>query len=342
MPKLCDSCQAANAILFCRADAAYLCKDCDAKVHGVNKLALRHERVWMCEVCEQAAASVTCKADAAALCVGCDKEVHAANSLASRHERAPLAPFYECPPDMVKVAHVNALRPSSRRAEGAIQVQEHPLRLRNEEDERSVAEAASWLLSYPRRISSDAISEDEVAADSVADENEFNCQLPSRVADDSLVPVHAPEMFGQFSTSTLDGSHWNEAEVPHEEMKRSLDMANSTFSRSLLPSEIEAVRDTNGNKICATSNGLQGIYDVQSPPRSSAHAAALEPLAREARVLRYKEKRKNRKFHKTIRYASRKAYAEIRPRVRGRFAKRSDEQMYELLPDNAFGIVPSL
>ena len=45
---------------------------------------------------------------------------------------------------------------------------------------------------------------------------------------------------------------------------------------------------------------------------------------REARVLRYREKRKNRKFEKTIRYASRKAYAESRARIKGRFAKRTE------------------
>jgi len=48
------------------------------------------------------------------------------------------------------------------------------------------------------------------------------------------------------------------------------------------------------------------------------------PMDREARVLRYKEKKKNRKFEKTIRYATRKTYAEARPRIKGRFAKRSD------------------
>lgn len=47
-------------------------------------------------------------------------------------------------------------------------------------------------------------------------------------------------------------------------------------------------------------------------------------LDRQARVLRYREKKKNRKFEKTIRYASRKAYAETRPRIKGRFAKRTD------------------
>ena len=53
-------------------------------------------------------------------------------------------------------------------------------------------------------------------------------------------------------------------------------------------------------------------------------AVPLTSAEREARVMRYREKRKNRKFEKTIRYASRKAYAEMRPRIKGRFAKRTD------------------
>lgn len=70
---------------------------------------------------------------------------------------------------------------------------------------------------------------------------------------------------------------------------------------------------------------------------------------REARVLRYREKRKNRKFEKTIRYASRKAYAETRPRIKGRFAKRteSESDMERIYPSAAFrantvyGVVPT-
>jgi len=54
-------------------------------------------------------------------------------------------------------------------------------------------------------------------------------------------------------------------------------------------------------------------------PRPSSSTAA----ERVARVQRYREKRKNRKFQKTIRYASRKAYAEARPRIKGRFVKRA-------------------
>ena len=42
---------------------------------------------------------------------------------------------------------------------------------------------------------------------------------------------------------------------------------------------------------------------------------------REAKVMRYREKRKRRRYDKQILYESRKAYAELRPRVNGRFVK---------------------
>ncbi|XP_043696893.1 zinc finger protein CONSTANS-LIKE 1-like [Telopea speciosissima] len=46
---------------------------------------------------------------------------------------------------------------------------------------------------------------------------------------------------------------------------------------------------------------------------------------REAKILRYREKKAMRNYEKQVRYESRKKYAEIRPRVRGRFAKSSDQ-----------------
>ncbi|KAE8682540.1 Zinc finger protein CONSTANS-LIKE 3 [Hibiscus syriacus] len=90
--KLCDYCKSATATLFCRVDSAFLCSNCDSKIHATNKLASRHARVWLCEVCEQAPAHFTCKADAAALCVTCDHDIHSANPLARRHERVPITP----------------------------------------------------------------------------------------------------------------------------------------------------------------------------------------------------------------------------------------------------------
>jgi len=44
---------------------------------------------------------------------------------------------------------------------------------------------------------------------------------------------------------------------------------------------------------------------------------------REARVSRYREKRRTRLFSKKIRYEVRKLNAEKRPRMKGRFVKRT-------------------
>ncbi|CAM0871264.1 unnamed protein product [Alopecurus aequalis] len=46
---------------------------------------------------------------------------------------------------------------------------------------------------------------------------------------------------------------------------------------------------------------------------------------REAKVMRYREKRKRRRYDNQTRYESRKAYAQLRPRVKGRFAKVHEE-----------------
>ena len=88
------------------------------------------------------------------------------------------------------------------------------------------------------------------------------------------------------------------------------------------------------------------MTDISNPygrgTESTHQTLQLSSADREARVLRYREKRKNRKFEKTIRYASRKAYAEMRPRIKGRFAKRRDIQV-EVNRSNiyGFGVVPS-
>ena len=81
---------------------------------------------------------------------------------------------------------------------------------------------------------------------------------------------------------------------------------------------------------------------VSNGMESANQTVQLSAVDREARVLRYREKRKNRKFEKTIRYASRKAYAEARPRIKGRFAKRTDSGVeVDRSSIYGFGAVPS-
>ncbi|XP_009605082.1 zinc finger protein CONSTANS-LIKE 9-like [Nicotiana tomentosiformis] len=53
-------------------------------------------------------------------------------------------------------------------------------------------------------------------------------------------------------------------------------------------------------------------------------------------VLRYKEKKKTRKFDKRVRYVSRKARADVRRRVKGRFVKAGDAYDYDPLPTRSY------
>ncbi|XP_078438398.1 zinc finger protein CONSTANS-LIKE 3-like [Wolffia australiana] len=280
--KECDVCRSSAAVLFCRADAAFLCLDCDAKIHSANKLASRHGRVYLCEVCEQAPAAVTCKADAATLCVSCDADIHTANPLARRHHRSPVRPFFNVP--------------SSSSSS---------LLLSGEESGSEEAEAASWLLPDPEPAQVPLVGEEEVEikpGDYLSEE--YPPFLDLEFPADSMVPVVAQTPGIDFEL----GMRAEATQFHHEVYASPAPMLG--HSLSFCSAEVGVVPDAD--------NPFGGRVD------------------REARLMRYREKRKNRRFEKTIRYASRKAYAETRPRIKGRFAKRGEREA------EGYGVVPYL
>lgn len=120
--------------------------------------------------------------------------------------------------------------------------------------------------------------------------------------------------------------------------------SQTNFSTSILCSQVSSSSLDVG--VVPDGNTLTEVSDSYSKPIGSVsesgitRAVQISAADREARVLRYREKRKNRKFEKTIRYASRKAYAETRPRVKGRFAKRSEVGI-EVERICGYGVVPS-
>lgn len=112
--------------------------------------------------------------------------------------------------------------------------------------------------------------------------------------------------------------------------------------------EVGVVPESTSEVSMSHTRPPKGTIDLFSSPPIQV-PTQLSPMDREARVLRYREKKKNRRFEKTIRYASRKAYAETRPRIKGRFAKRRNaevevDQMFSpasLMRDAVYGVVPS-
>ncbi|XP_021893456.1 zinc finger protein CONSTANS-LIKE 4 [Carica papaya] len=337
--KLCDSCKSATATLFCRADSAFLCVNCDSKVHAANKLASRHARVWVCEVCEQAPAHVTCKADAAALCVTCDRDIHSANPLARRHERVPVTPFY----DSVASAP-GAVKPNAAATAVNFLDDRYFSDVDGDADvSREEAEAASWLLPNPNSKA--------VAASPDLNTGQFMFSDMDPYLDLDYGPVDPKLEAQEQNSSGTDGvvpvqSRSVQAPLVNEHCF-DLDFGASKYfpygynghslSHSVSSSSVDVGVVPDGGSMADITNPYS-----RGAESGNQTAAQLSSADREARVLRYREKRKNRKFEKTIRYASRKAYAEMRPRIKGRFAKRTD---IEVDADRnsiyGFGIVPT-
>ncbi|KAL8054185.1 hypothetical protein ABFX02_05G121900 [Erythranthe guttata] len=324
--KPCDTCKAAAATVFCRADSAFLCAACDEDAHAADS---RHARVWVCEVCEQAPAAVTCKADAAALCPTCDRDIHSANPLALRHERIPIVPFYDA-------ADVSVKKSSTRAAAAAGECSDEE------------AEAASWLLPDPNSKPDDESGLPEYkSAGYLFNEMDPYLDLDlgsgqqklmisramvndddqqKQYCSDGVVPVQKENEYGsgRYPGPAVDGFPTYDLDYPAAAAKPF--MYNFT-SQSITQTVSCSSMDVGVVPDDSTTVDISNTQKEELPVRLSG-------VDREARVMRYKEKRKNRKFEKTIRYASRKAYAETRPRVKGRFAKRETDA-------SSYGVVPT-
>ncbi|KAK4491042.1 hypothetical protein RD792_001763 [Penstemon davidsonii] len=340
--KVCDSCKTAPSTVFCRADSAFLCVGCDSKIHAANKLASRHARVWVCEVCEQAPAAVTCKADAAALCVTCDRDIHSANPLARRHERLAVVPFYDASAAAKSSPSSAAEEFSEEEAEAASWLLPNPNNNNNnkldveDDDSRSPEyKSAEYLFSdMDPYLDLDLISgEQKLQHVHVGNEQKVAAQYSS----DGVVPVQNKNEYGsgQYPGPVVDGFPTYEVEYPGLGSKPFMyNFTSQSISQSVSSSSMDVGVVPDQGAMADVSDSFVKTETIPTP---------VSGIDREARVLRYREKRKNRKFEKTIRYASRKAYAETRPRIKGRFAKRTELEVDSLIASDAtaYGIVPT-
>ncbi|KAK4265437.1 hypothetical protein QN277_026492 [Acacia crassicarpa] len=348
--KPCDSCKSAASAVFCHADSAFLCVPCDTRIHCGQKLGSRHERVWMCEVCEQAPASVTCKADAAALCVTCDSDIHSANPLASRHERVPVEAFYDSADLVTKssasVAAFNFFVPNNNG-------------ICSDGYQTDDPEPVPWLVPNHQNFNSKVVGVPQVKSgdmffsemDPFMDfdySNSYQNNSNHGPANDSVVPVQnkpvtAPMINHSESCFDID---FCRSKLSSFSCYPSQSVSSPSLDVGVVPDSVSEMSFSLGRNM-SNSSETAGIGSA-----GNNQATQLGGMDREARVLRYREKRKNRKFEKTIRYASRKAYAETRPRIKGRFAKRSEtesevDRVYSpvstggLMMDTQYGVVPS-
>ncbi|XP_074269221.1 zinc finger protein CONSTANS-LIKE 5 [Silene latifolia] len=356
-PRPCDICLTAAALLYCRADSTFLCGACDMKIH----VTVHHERVWMCEVCEQSPAAVTCKADAAVLCTSCDNDIHSANPLASRHERVPVIPFLDSAVDA-------AVRSSTTTANSTFLIPTTETATATVTEKYDDEDAEAWLIPNPNSTvfyNESCLIDCNYGVQNVEkqyqqqsyDNQSFaftDCIVPTK-SEGNLSFANTANHF--FDTTYIDFSQPTKQQIKNNKYNDDNNNQHQFFSsfnfsaqHSVSSSDIGVVPEGNTNltsEILCNAVNSAGASDGNSPATGGVPAAGLD---REARVLRYREKRKNRKFQKTIRYASRKAYAETRPRIKGRFAKRTGNletsKVSQIMGsdfglDQEYGVVPT-
>ncbi|XP_020701607.1 zinc finger protein CONSTANS-LIKE 2 [Dendrobium catenatum] len=256
-----------------------------------------------CDSCHSIPSSVYCRADAAYLCTNCDSSIHSANSLARRHHRVPLLPI---PAGGLIVGGISVALP------------------KEEEDEEDPEEDQDGFL-----IGGEVDEYFDLVEFSTSCEEEGKEKYDCREEEEKQM-LQSSFNVGEGFKGGIDYS----AFLPHTESLSSIEgtVVPENSMISISSSQFRTSKET---------IELFSGPPIQVPQQFS-------PMDREARVLRYREKRKTRKFQKIIRYASRKAYAETRPRIKGRFAKRTDaelevDQMFAapVMVEAGYGVVHS-
>ncbi|KAL6848403.1 hypothetical protein ACP4OV_021697 [Aristida adscensionis] len=344
----CGFCRAQRALLHCAQHAARFCLPCDVKVHAAEP---RHERAPLCDGCHAAPAAARCREHQAALCAPC---ALAAACDADRHRRVPSRTYtgFPEPDDLARI-----LSGGSPPASPPPQLPEPDTwvpdlvnielpDLPNSgpwDDANIISELQSDGLvesggNFDGQVSAEIAGtaalltgdgDDLFAEQDWPNLNDGGLDDFSFAAHDSNLsnPID-PTEFCQFSSmGTNTGSGVN-LELPH------VSFCNNDMP--LLPSDefpagYFAAAGLPPGQPPAVS-GSVSYQDPEAPQGSSLQEKSSQDMEertkkrekREQAKQRYNEKKKNRRFGKQIMYESRKARADTRNRVKGRFAKASN------------------
>lgn len=335
----CAVCQTGIASVYCVADRAFLCEICDVALHAGASLVSRHDRFALCQLCESEPAVVFCRNDAATLCEGCDHEIHASNPLAARHERTRLPPLSTAQLQDGCSSPGSACDNGNLFGQAYLQQGDDNLSNSSHQHSGSGQESGTHIdWNIKQEDDTDILANKAYKDLDVFDLDgnmfdlvdgfglsELEFLPPVRSVSDGVVPIcEAAD-----STSTSG----NEA---------SFDTSSSAaFTASFLPQQKQepgtldlplqlpaAPRVAQSSVASPTSaNTAKPAWTASQKfeiPSDVLHVGTEKAMCRQERVERYREKRKRRTFEKTIRYQSRKAYAEIRPRIKGRFATKEE------------------
>ncbi|KAL6606433.1 hypothetical protein ACP70R_042086 [Stipagrostis hirtigluma subsp. patula] len=338
----CHLCAARNAVVFCPVEPARLCLPCDATVHGATALASLHSRAPLCDGCRSAPAAMRCDAEIA-LCTHC-ADRHAAAGGA----RARVTQYTGCPApvEIVRLLSVDAPQPQDEfdawfadklphlfdddddgvpqvptDAGGGAGDQQHMLGGHcggislQEAGITTSCDVATAAAKLEKLLSDNGLEDDDWPSPAPAPimpsnaiiEPSLNASSPCQsypllAPSSTSCPPQAP-----MASAHLESLHTN---ADHLLLNGGTNGGGFPFCASMPISLPESA--------IGDAKPQQMMKAAQDPS-----AITKKREERDRAKLRYYEKKKNRRFCKQIMYASRKARADTRKRVKGRFAKAS-------------------
>ncbi|MEW5318424.1 MAG: hypothetical protein WDW38_009647 [Sanguina aurantia] len=332
MAAVCLVC-AAPAKFFCQSDSAFLCATCDLSIHSCNVLAARHVRVPVGDVRSEVQLGTECSdmQSKATSHVGVDGSYNNPSS--------PSSSELITVPQLTDPSGLGMSIPVKKEM-----LQDAAFTLWDQDLEVLGLGNSDWLDGLDNGLDFDA--EINFVGDGLVpnsgDESPLSIMGEDFMIPDFLQSSSAPsapqswqERLPRQNAETLVASQPPMAQVP------TLRVPGPAFHKqphvspfavyaSIAPLAKGKAEQAAGAAFCAPPTFAM--------PLPTLHVSSLQAAFNRVQcVLRYREKRRTRRFEKTIRYASRKAYAEVRPRVKGRFAKKEDPGAVDPLSTPAWG-----
>ncbi|BAT95673.1 Zinc finger protein [Vigna angularis] len=298
----CDYCGDFTALLYCRADSAKLCFFCDRKVHFPNQIFSKHSRTQLCDGCADSPASVLCYTENSVFCHHCDCQNHNNHLLSRQHQRRSLQGFSGCPSVTQMLIFLGLTEESLLSTEGGNSHHDghSNLHVWNAPSVFGPEDFISSSSSYKNRKGACGRQREEIVS-----------QLGE------LIKLEADLIRG---------------EVDAAEPQKQFENLSTGFERdtetNMFPSYEAGVFCWHGessdraNQIVPSDNSVSDYSKKQGQPSNYLKPPKeLTSHERDSALLRYREKKKTRRYHKHIRYESRKVRAESRMRIKGRFVK---------------------
>ncbi|CAK9329992.1 unnamed protein product [Citrullus colocynthis] len=338
--RVCDSCLCKRARWFCAADDAFLCQTCDVSVHSANQLARRHDRIRL----ETASFNSTNNQSQSNLPPWLNGF--------TRKARTPR------PKISSTKASVFSLVPEIGNDNEGFSIDENDDEqhqfLNHHQQEVPVFDPLfadqKFLLTHELEDFGDGFLPSEVdLAEFVADvENLLGRQEEEQENDENTVifKVKSEDQLVQDCINNNNNGFlmdWNfkGEEIEEDEMNKveeKLKINNNNNKNISLRLNYDAVITAWDDQSSPYTTGNRPEFDLDDCWEEWRGWGLLEESnggkwggreewknngEREARVSRYREKRRTRLFSKKIRYQVRKLNAEKRPRMKGRFVKRT-------------------